>query len=82
MTNAYAVIVIEAHDSNNAWLGEIEKVITPTLTPQLFSLSYQLPINTSRAVVLLQNPELTPTASINLTLDQASLKRYQSISVT
>jgi hypothetical protein len=72
-TSAYGFIGIEAFNSAHTYLGEHDLTITPTGTPQQFTVAYQLPATSDYVAVYLQCPEMYPASVVDLTLDDASL---------
>lgn len=72
-TNAAPFIGLEAFDSSNNYLGEVDTYFTPSGTPTKVSATYTIPSDAVRIAVYMQVPELYSTSQVTLYLDDARL---------
>lgn len=69
----YAQIVIEGH-TGSTYLDEVNLVVQLTANPQPFRLTHaSLPAGTDSVVVVVMAVELTPTSSVDITADKATV---------
>ena len=76
ITKCSGLIGIEGFGNSDQWISEEDVYLSGlTDTPQIFGVSYQVPVNCSELATYVQFNEINSVSSLSITIDNASLVR-------